>query len=207
MNQLIKVTEKDGKQLVSARELYSFLGYDLSQWSRWCLTNIVKDDYFTEYVDYSKLDIVSNHQKATDYVITMDMAKELSMLERNDKGKQARKYFIEIEKQAIKTLSPLDLLAQSVKILQEQDLKLQLIENRVLEIENKPQINAPISHFSIMGYCNNINKQISLTEAAKYGRACTKMCNTLGLQMGKIADPRYGSVKTYPLDVLEQIIS
>lgn len=47
MQELIKVTEENGQQLVSARELYDFLGYDKSQWSRWSNKNIVNEEYFT----------------------------------------------------------------------------------------------------------------------------------------------------------------
>jgi hypothetical protein len=57
-----------------------------------------------------------------------------------------------------------------------------------------------------MGYCRNIKKQISLTEAHQYGCKCKKMCNEMGLQLGKVPDPRFGTVNTYPLDVLKEII-
>ena len=40
----------------------------------------------------------ANNATMIEYHITLDMAKELSMVERNEKGKQARKYFIECEK-------------------------------------------------------------------------------------------------------------
>ena len=39
--ELIKITERNGKNVVSAKELYDFLGYDRSQWSRWYQTNIL----------------------------------------------------------------------------------------------------------------------------------------------------------------------
>lgn len=46
MNELIKVTEKNGKQVVSAKELYIGLGLNKSQWSRWCKSNIEDDKFF-----------------------------------------------------------------------------------------------------------------------------------------------------------------
>jgi len=56
-------------------------------------------------VDFLTIDKVINRAKQTDYFISLDMAKELSMVENNAQGKSARRYFIECEKQA-KTITP-----------------------------------------------------------------------------------------------------
>ena len=98
MSSLIKITTKDGKQLVSARELHDFLGIGVhfSTWmKRMC-------EYgFEEDIDFSILKSSNPNggiAKIDDYVITIDMAKEISMIQRTEKGKQARLYFIECEK-------------------------------------------------------------------------------------------------------------
>lgn len=99
MEQLIQIkTNEKGIEVVSALELYCFLGYDRSQWARWYKKNIIDDDFFTEGVDYQTLDIMSNGNKSFDFAITTDLAKELSMMARNEKGKQAREYFIKRDK-------------------------------------------------------------------------------------------------------------
>ena len=98
MEELIKITQKDGKQAVSARELYDFIGYDKSQWSRWYQTNIINDKFAVENVDYQTLDIMSNGNMTKDFAITISFAKEICMLARTEKGKEARLYFIECEK-------------------------------------------------------------------------------------------------------------
>lgn len=105
-NELIKITTNDeGKQLVSARELHEFLEVK-SRFNDWISNRIKKYD-FVENEDYICLtkNLVTQTQegkkgiaKETDYAMTIDMAKELSMVENNDKGSQARKYFIECEK-------------------------------------------------------------------------------------------------------------
>ena len=101
MNELIKITEKDGQQLVSARELHEFLevGRDFTTWIK---ARIEKYE-FLENVDFTIIE--SFHQNGgkggrpeKDYVLTIEMAKELSMVENSEKGKQARKYFINCEK-------------------------------------------------------------------------------------------------------------
>ena len=98
MSDLINITTKDGKQLVSARELHDFLGIGVhfSTWmKRMC-------EYgFEEDIDFSILKSSNPNggiAKIDDYVITIDMAKEISMIQRTEKGKQARLYFIECEK-------------------------------------------------------------------------------------------------------------
>lgn len=105
MQELIKIENRGGKETVNARELFDFLEYDKSQWSSWSKSNIAECDIFQKNVDWIGFDIVSNGNKTKSYYITIDMAKELSMLARNEKGRQARQYFIECEKRLNKPLS------------------------------------------------------------------------------------------------------
>ena len=203
--ELIKITEQNGKKVVSARELHAFLEAK-ERFSTWFDR---QSQYgFVENVDFVGCKVFNTlaNQELDDFAITIDCAKEISMIQRSDKGKQARLYFIECEKQLTKPMSQLEILVQSVQLLQEQSKRIDNVEAQLLEIKNKPQINAPVEHFSIMGYCRNIHKQISIEEAKTYGTKCRKMCNELGMVIGKVPDPRFGSVNTYPLDVLNQII-
>jgi len=103
MNELIKIENKNGIETVNARELHEFLevGKDFTNWIK---DRIEKYD-FKDGVDYTTCspnlatEIHGGHNKK-EYYISLDMAKELSMVENNDKGKEARKYFIEVEKAA-----------------------------------------------------------------------------------------------------------
>ncbi len=96
MQELIKITENDGVQVVSMRELSEKLEIktDFSTWSKRMF------DYgFVENVDYSLLRIGEGHaHNKIDYVITLDTAKEISMLQKSEKGKMMRQYFIDCEK-------------------------------------------------------------------------------------------------------------
>lgn len=98
MNELIKITNTEKGSVVSAKELYLFLGYDKTKWSRWSNRNIIEDDFFTENSDYVTLTHRVKGNETTDYAITISMAKELCMLAKTEKGKEARQYFIECEK-------------------------------------------------------------------------------------------------------------
>jgi len=105
MNDLIKIEEKDGKQTVNARELHEFLG-NQRQFANWIQERIEKYD-FIDGQDFLTIQLKSNGGRPSiDYYISLDMAKELSMVENNEKGKEARKYFIEIEKR-YKNIIPL----------------------------------------------------------------------------------------------------
>ncbi|MFX1667845.1 phage antirepressor KilAC domain-containing protein [Riemerella anatipestifer] len=96
MKELIKITEQNGKQTVSARELHKFLeiGTDFTNWCKRMF------EYgFVENIDYAKIgESINQYVTKYDYALTLDTAKEISMLQRSEKGKIARRYFIECEK-------------------------------------------------------------------------------------------------------------
>ena len=87
-------------ETVSARELHEFLEskQDFSTW----IKNRIEKYEFVENQDYimlhKKMELSKTGQMGVEYYITLDMAKELSMVERNEQGKEARRYFIECEK-------------------------------------------------------------------------------------------------------------
>lgn len=137
--ELIKITtNENGKQLVSAKELHEFLGIGVhfSTWmKRMC-------EYgFEEDIDFSILKSGNPNggiAKIDDYIITIDMAKEISMIQRTEKGKQARLYFIDCEKK-LKTQVP--------QLTEEQKLALLVFEGgfsaveaskKMVELQTKP---------------------------------------------------------------------
>lgn len=102
MEELIKITEQDGRQAVSARELHQFLE-SKRDFSNWIKDRIEKYG-FVENQDFCSFNkIVERETGATtriEYAVSLDMAKELCMIENNERGKQARRYFIACEKKA-----------------------------------------------------------------------------------------------------------
>lgn len=100
MNELIKVTYDNDRITVLARDLHEFLGLTerFSTWfERMLQYGFIKDTDFTSVKTFT---VVNNGAKKelNDYQLTLEMAKEISMIQRNEKGKQARRYFIECEK-------------------------------------------------------------------------------------------------------------
>lgn len=100
MYELLNIEVKDGKQLVSARELHNFLEVT-ERFQQWFDKRVKKYD-FIENEDYTGCKVFHTlaRQEIQDYAITIEMAKELSMVQDNAKGKIARKYFIQCEKVA-----------------------------------------------------------------------------------------------------------
>lgn len=86
-------------QSVDARELHTFLEVT-TRFNDW-INNRIRDFDFVENQDFVTFteNLVSGG-KRKEYHLSIDMAKELSMVERNEKGKQARQYFIECERRA-----------------------------------------------------------------------------------------------------------
>jgi len=84
---------------VNAKDLHEFMGVK-SKYSDW-IKNRIKKYGFIENEDYIRVETKKEGNNAIikEYYITLDMAKELSMVENNPKGREARRYFIEIEKQ------------------------------------------------------------------------------------------------------------
>ena len=109
MKELIKISEREGKQVVSARELYIQLGYDISSFSKWATRNIIDNEFAIEGEDWTIVlnsDIdnqwINNPTKAPkDYAITVNMAKKLAMMSKTEMGNKIRDYFLECEKKAI----------------------------------------------------------------------------------------------------------
>ena len=105
MNELIKLQPQtingNAIETVSARELHAFLG-SKRQFTDWIKKRIGDYD-FVENQDFisfhKKMERVVGGTVRIEYFVSVGMAKELAMVENNDKGKQARKYFIECEKQ------------------------------------------------------------------------------------------------------------
>lgn len=98
MNELIKVTEKDGKQIVSARELYKELELADGQFSRWAKSNIVENPYAIENEDWIGFDIHVEGNLTKDYAIVLSFAKKIAMMSKTEKGNMVRDYFLECER-------------------------------------------------------------------------------------------------------------
>lgn len=102
MRNLIAVKENENlEQIVSGRELHEFLSVDTryNDWfKRMTEYGFIKDEDYTP-ITQKRVTAQGNTTNFTDHAIKLSMAKEISMIQRNERGKQARRYFIDIERQ------------------------------------------------------------------------------------------------------------
>jgi len=143
MNELIKIEVKDGQQLASGRELHKFLeiGTEYMKWfSRMINYGFVENVDFIVIVKNDEDDTAfGGIRKSTDHLIKLNMAKEISMLQRNEKGKEARTYFIKCEEA---WNSPEMILARANQIqsrmIEDYAKKIEVLENKIQE--DKPKV-------------------------------------------------------------------
>lgn len=104
MKELIKVTENEQcQQLVSGRELHEVLeiGTQFTKWiQRMINYGFVEGTDFTT-ISQKRLTAQGNTTEFTDYILTLEMAKHIAMVQRTEIGMQVRNYFLECEKQAL----------------------------------------------------------------------------------------------------------
>ncbi|MGL5658180.1 MAG: phage antirepressor KilAC domain-containing protein [Cetobacterium sp.] len=135
----IQVNEKM-EQIVSAKELHEKLeiGTDFSTWfKRMCEYGFTEDVDFTPFLGKSL-----GGRPSQDFIIKIDMAKELAMLQRTEKGKEVRKYFIEIEKS---WNNPEQIMARALQIA---NRTIDSFKFEVKQLENKIEEDKPKVRFA-----------------------------------------------------------
>lgn len=194
MNELIKLNQQNlnGELVdtVNARELYSFLevGRDFSSWIK---ERIEKYD-FIENQDFIVL--AKTGEKKIEYFISIDMAKELSMVERNEKGKQARKYFIECEK----TLNQPMMLDTRIRAVEAYLHELKAHEETKVTLTHKKELAKLENAKSIYGASIN---QVKLKTGKNYNwYNLQRWCDENNILVEKAYPNGYGSISVaiYP---------
>lgn len=135
MNELIKITYQNEKPAVSARDLHEFLEVE-TPYHKWFPR--MCEYGFSENEDYEVTDIFVHNpaggpQSMKDAILSIDMAKEICMIQRNEKGKQARQYFLALERD---WNSPEKVMSRALRYA-EQELKQVRALNSALTVDNQ----------------------------------------------------------------------
>ncbi|MBC8558860.1 phage antirepressor KilAC domain-containing protein [Fumia xinanensis] len=200
MNDLIKVNYDNDRPTVLARELHEFLEVKTA-YKDWFPR--MREYGFLEGTDFcSFLSESTGGRPAQDAQLTIEMAKEICMLQRNEKGKQARQYFIQLEKD---WNSPEKVMARALKIA---DKKIMLLQDENAQQKQIiAELNPKASYYDVVLQTKDA---ISTSQIAKdYGKSAmwlNDLLHTLSVQFkqggvwllyDKYADKGYTRSKTH----------
>lgn len=166
MQDLIQITQTqiNGSEVnsVNSRDIYKFLeiGTEHSHW----IKRAIERFGFENEIDYL---VKNDGVQKLDYIITLDMAKELCMISNTDKGREARRYFIEVEKKSNKPLSFEEMAKQTIL----------LADKKIKELENKIALDKPK-----VAFANAISGTISNIDFETFAKA---LFDSEGIKMGR----------------------
>ena len=213
--ELIKIIEREGRQLVSGRELHEFLEIRTKY-----------KDWFRRMFEYGfeeEIDFIRVAQKRAtnnlknpvttviDHAISIDMAKEISMIQRTEKGKIARQYFINCEKKLkeVKKLSPMELMELQFKALKEQKEKIAQVENRVDKLEeDMPLFQIDCKEIQALVRKKGIEalggyRSIAYNDNSLRGKVYSDIQQQIRREFGVL---RYEAIKRSQLEMAKEII-
>ena len=214
--ELIKIIEREGRQLVSGRELHEFLEIKTKY-----------KDWFPRMVEYGfeeEIDFIKVAQKRAtnnlknpvttviDHAISIDMAKEISMIQRTEKGKIARQYFINCEKKLkeVKKLSPMELMELQFKALKEQEEKIAQVENKLDKLEeDMPLFQIDCKEIQALVRKKGIEalggyKSVAYNDNSLRGKVYSDIQHQIRREFGV---SRYEAIKRSQLESAKEIIS
>lgn len=178
MTNLIKINfESEDRPTVSGRELHDALEVKTAykDWfPRMCEYGFEEGKDFSSFLSES-----TGGRPSTDHILTLDMAKEICMIQRTAKGKEFRKYFIEVEKNRN---DPVMVLGRAYKVLERKNNELQ---EKNLEFENTIAVQSQqlvemkpkASYYDVVLNAKNL---LSTTKIAKdYGKSAVWLNNYL----------------------------
>lgn len=154
-NNLVPVYETStGEKVVYGSELYMVLGVR-SKFADW-IKNRLNDCEAVENEDFETFSKnLESGGRAKEYIIKLDTAKEMAMLERNEKGKQVRRYFIAIEKKYKESGSDLSGLSTELRAVIVVDKRVTKIENRIDRLE----YDIPLYGAEADELCNHVKRK------------------------------------------------
>ena len=131
--------DKDG--MTTARKLYEFLAMDKSHYSRWYKQNIIDNAFAAENEDYFPFAINGEcgGQTSKDAKLTADFAKKLSMTAKNEKGEEARSYFVSIENKAKETAIGMQDLSPDLRLMIQIELNQKKQQKQLDSVETQIQ--------------------------------------------------------------------
>jgi len=208
MHELIPINYEGERPTVSGRELHKILGVETpyKQWfDRMC-------DYgFSEGKSHCTIlcngDGFGKSAVRTDHALTIQMAKELCMLQRTEMGKKCRQYFITVEEA---WNSPEKIMERAWQIAQQRALEAEqrifgLLEDKeTLEIA----LNDSIRFYTVAKYNRTFGMGWNMTTCQSIGKQLSSFCRARAIEIRSCEtnDERFGRVNSYPLTAWEAFL-
>ena len=205
MNELIPVRYESEEPTVSGRELHAALEIETryNDWfPRMCEYGFLEGKDFCPILSKS-----SGGRPGMDHAITIQMAKELCMLQRTAKGKQCRAYFISCEEA---WNSPDKIMERALQIAHRRALEAErrifglLEEKETLEIA----LNESIRFFTVAKYNGVYKKGWTSVQCQLIGKQLSAYCRARAIQIRKCEtnDERFGAVNSYPISAWDDFM-
>lgn len=114
-------------------------------------------------------------------------------------------YFI--AKEFVKPLTPAEQLLAQAQLMVNMENRLNILEKNNARLENHLRRTITNEYFTVIGYANFRGINANTYNSSVIGRKASKICKDCGLAIGKVIDSKYGTINTYPLDVLDEIFA
>lgn len=114
-------------------------------------------------------------------------------------------YFI--AKEMVRPLTPAEQLLAQAQLMVNMENRLNILEKNNARLENNLRRTITNEYFTVIGYANFRGINANTYNSSVIGRKASKICKDCGLAIGKVIDSKYGTINTYPLDVLDEIFA
>ena len=112
-----------------------------------------------------------------------------------------------IRNQRARPLTPAEQLLAQAKVMVDMENRLNILEKNNARLENNLRRTITSDYFTVIGYANFRGINADTYNSSVIGRKASKICKDCGLAIGKVIDSKYGTINTYPLDVLDEIFA
>ncbi|MDD3513896.1 MAG: antA/AntB antirepressor family protein [Synergistaceae bacterium] len=205
MNEIIRIDYENENPTVSGRELHAVLGV-ATQYKDWfprmCEYGFIEGRDFSSILSES-----TGGRPSTDHALSIPMAKELCMLQRNEQGKKFRQYFISVEDA---WNSPDKVMERALQIAHRRALEAErrifalAEENETLEVA----LNTSLKFYTVAKYNKTFHMGWSLSQCQAIGKQLTAYCRARAIEVRSCEtnDERFGVVNSYPCSAWESFL-
>ena len=190
-----------------------FLARDVAEWIEYDLSSINKMLNSVDEDEKVRKNVPTLGGIQEMWFVTEDGLYEVLMQSRKPIAKQWKKKVKEILKEIRKTgaytrpLTPAEQLLAQAQLMVNMENRLNTIEKNTARLENNLRRTITNEYFTVIGYANFRGINANTYNSSVIGRKASKICKDCGLAIGKVIDSKYGTINTYPLDVLDEIFA